>query len=119
MGMSEKEIRKKLESRIDDFRAAKEELNENDKISILGHDYYTFSDWLYDYIYVFSKDEHHKAKKLELSNLWVEERDYFLFFDDGTIEYHYTNYQDDVKIKLGGDDYELMSNIRKDCLGCW
>ena len=117
--MSEKEIGKKLKSRVDNFKDVIRQLNETGKIIGFDYDYKSFTEWLNDYARTFVEDERYRAKRLELNCSCVGTRDYFLFFENETIEYHYIDYYDDVKIKLWGGDYELMSNIREGYLDYW
>lgn len=54
-------------------------------------------------------DPRYRAKRLELS--YGGPQDYFLFFEDETIEYHYLDWYDGASTELSGDDYEVMKQI--------
>jgi hypothetical protein len=39
-------------------------------------------------------------------------QDYFLFFEDGTIEYWFLDWFDGATLTLSGHDYEVMAQVR-------
>jgi len=110
--MSEtKEREKKCEERIDnhlestilDFTHALHEEWQD------GEEYEDFIEWLNSYCLNYASDPHFRAMKLELS--WGGPSDFFLFFDDGTIEYHFQDWGDGAKRELYGNDLEIMSEV--------
>jgi len=104
-----------LQDRIKDVeQALKAEENEYGKIVIDGEEYEDLFDWINQYALVYSDDPHYRAKRLELS--WGGPQDYFLFFEDGTIEYHFLDWFDGAKIELQGKQYEIMRELFERCL---
>lgn len=99
----EERIDRALASRIDDFKNAL-----NGKYPD-GEHYEDFVDWLNSYALAYEDDPYYRAKKLELS--WGGPADYFLFFEDGTIEYHYQDWFDGAKRELDGRDYDIMQEV--------
>jgi hypothetical protein len=95
-------IGKELRKRIEVFEAA------------LRGEYGDFSEWLDGYILAYSDDPHYRAKRLDLS--YGGPQDYFLFFEDGTIEYRFLDWFDGATLVLSGHDYEVMAQVR-DILG--
>ncbi len=74
-----------------------------------GEEYEDFNDWLNCYSLAYADDPHYRAKKLELS--WGGPADFFLFFEDETIEYHFQDWGDSAKRELYGDDLETMLEV--------
>lgn len=73
------------------------------------NEYEDFIEWLDCYILAYADDPHYRAKKLELS--WGGPADYFLFFEDETIEYHFQDWFDGAKRELDGEDYDIMKSV--------
>jgi hypothetical protein len=96
-------IGKELRGRIEDFEAAlRGEYPEGR--------YEDFIEWINEYALAYSDDPYYRAKRLELS--WGGPQDYFLFFEDGTIEYWFLDWFDGAKLVLSGHDYEVMAQVR-------
>jgi hypothetical protein len=87
-----------LRSRIEDFEAA------------LRGEYEDFIEWINEYALAYSDDPHYRAKRLELS--YGGPQDYFLFFEDGTIEYRFLDWFDGATLTLSGHDYDVMAQVR-------
>jgi len=62
----------------------------------------------------YEDDPHYRAKKLLLSTGGPE--DFFLFFEDGDIEYHYLDWYDGAYRVLYGEDYKLMKRFFEEVL---
>ena len=103
----EDRIEKELKERIEDFKHA---LKGDWEYFNDGCSYENFIDWLNSYALAYDDDSHHRAKRLELS--YGGPQDYFLFFEDGSIEYHFLDWYDGAKRELYGEDYEIMSEVR-------
>jgi hypothetical protein len=73
-------------------------------------EYEDFIEWINEYALAYSEDPHYRAKRLELS--WGGPQDYFLFFEDGTIEYWFLDWFDGANVELFGHDYEVMAQVR-------
>lgn len=99
-------IEKELRGRIQDFKAALEEAEKEED--------FDFYDWINENALAYDDDPYYRAKRLELS--YGGPQDYFLFFEDGTIEYHFLDWFDGAKITLEGEDYKIMEQVR-DLLG--
>ena len=110
-------IEQELEERIKDFKTAlkRSEKSEDGSFTIDGDDYEDFISWINSYALAYAEDPHYRAMRLELS--YGGPQDYFLFFDDGTIEYHFLDWFDGAEIILSGKDYEVMEKV-KDYLTC-
>ena len=101
----EQRIDKELRGRIKDFRhALKEDWKYFD-----DYEYEDFGDWLNQTALAYSDSPHYRAKCLELS--CGGPQDYFLFFEDGTIEYHFLDWFDGAKRILEGDEYDTMKQV--------
>jgi len=107
-------IKKELEGRIKDFQTALKK-SEDGSFTIDGDDYEDFISWINSYALAYAEDPHYRAMRLELS--YGGPQDYFLFFDDGIIEYHFLDWFDGAEIILSGKDYEVMEKV-KDYLTC-
>ena len=106
----EERIKEKLKGRIADFKRALESAKKNDgKVIMDDETYEDLIDWLNNYALTYEDHPHYRAKKLELS--WGGPQDYFLFFEDGTIEYHFLDWLDGAKRELNGKDKEVMQEI--------
>jgi len=104
-------IDEELKYRIAEFRKAIEaEYPYKDD----GYEYEDFIEWINSNSLALGDDPHYRAKKLELS--WGGPQDYFLFFEDETIEYHFLDWFDGAKRELEGQDYKVMAEV-KDSLG--
>jgi len=99
----------KLEQRIKDFKEALEQTRKG-SIVVEGDEYEDFYDWINCYALSYTDDPYYRAKRLELS--CGGPADYFLFFEDGTIEYRYLDWFDGASVVLDGEDYEVMSEVR-------
>lgn len=103
-------IYEKLESRMKDFRRAVKTYEKLGRVVDRDkQEYNDITDWLNNYALGFDDDIKYRAKRLELS--YGGPQDYFLFFEDGTIEYHYLDWYDGASTDLSGDDYEVMQQI--------
>jgi len=102
----EERIDEMLKERIEDFRHALQEDWE-----YFGEQYEDFIEWINSYALAYSDDPHYRAKRLELS--WGGPQDYFLFFEDGTIEYHFLDWFDGAKRELDPDseEYKIMREV--------
>jgi hypothetical protein len=96
-------IGKELHGRIEDFEAAL-------RGEYPDGEYGDLIEWLGEYALSYSDDPHYRAKRLELS--WGGPQDYFLFFEDGTIEYRFLDWFDGAELTLSGHDYEVMAQVR-------
>jgi len=105
----EKRIDEALQDRIERFKKALDEFNKTGKIKEDDVVYESFLEWLSENCLAVSKDPHYRAIKLELS--YGGPQDYFLFFDDGTIEYYFLDWFDGAKRELIGEDYEVMDGV--------
>ena len=109
-------IDERLEDRLKDFKEALEKSKNNKTFEIDGNKYESFIDWLNSYALAYSDDIHYyRGKRLELS--WEDSQDYFVFFEDGIIEYHYLDWFDGeeralMKRFLIGNDLEIMKEVR-------
>lgn len=70
-----------------------------------------FTEWINSYALSYEDDPHFRAKKLVLS--WGGGSDYFLFFEDGAIEYHFEDWFDGAKRELSGREYEVMNEVKE------
>ena len=106
----EERIDQKLRTRINQFKQALESYEKHGKV-IIGKDevYEDLIDWLNHIALAFDEDPHYRAKRLELS--YGGPQDYFLFFEDGTIEYHFLDWFDGASRELTGEDYEIMEQV--------
>ena len=101
-----KEFNEQLEDRINDFESA---LNGRDPET--WEKVNNFLDWLNDYVLTYEDDPYYRAKRLVLS--WGGPgADRFLFFKDGTIEYHCLCLDKYVTSVLGGHNLEIMEQVR-------
>ena len=98
----EERIDEELKSRIEDFRNALKGKYEDYK-------YEDQIEWLNSYALAYNDDPHARAKRLELS--YGGPQDYFLFFEDETIEYHFLDWFDGAKKELEGEDYKTMKDF--------
>ena len=111
----EEKIDESLKSIIEDVKEALVSANKNDGRVIIGDDEYEdLNEWLNNYALSYDDDLHYRAKKLELS--WGGPSDYFLFFEDGTIEYYYLDWFDGAKRELEGEQKEIMEELYNRCL---
>ena len=110
----EERIDKELEARIKDFKRALEERDEDGRVVIDGEVYEDIIEWLNTYALAYEDDPHYRAKRLELS--WGGPSDYFLFFEDGDIEYRFLDWFDGASRKLTGEDYEIMKRFYDEVL---
>jgi len=105
----EERIDEELESRLKDFKLALdgkygEALGDKDM------EIEDFLDFINNYALAYDDDAHYRAKRLELS--WGGPQDYFLFFEDGIIEYHFLHWFDGAKRTLEGENYKIMAEVR-------
>ena len=110
----EERIDKELEGRIKDFKRALEERDEDGRVVIDSEVYEDIIEWLNSYALAYEDDPHYRAKRLELS--WGGPSDYFLFFEDGDIEYHFLDWFDGASRRLTGEDYEIMKKFYEEVL---
>ena len=111
----EERIDEELRSRIADFKQALESAKKNNgKVVKEDYTYENITEWINSYALAYEDHPHYRAKKLELS--YGGPQDYFLFFEDGTIEYHFLNWFDGAKKELYGKDKEIMKEIYDRCL---
>jgi len=103
MKTCEQRIDKNLKSRLQDF---KEALKQARKDKIIED----FINWISSYALAYSDDSYYRAKRLELS--YGGPQDYFLFFEDGSIEYHFLDWFDGAQRTLEGEDYETMQKVK-------
>ena len=99
----EERIDAELKDRIQDFKNALKGKFDD------GCEYEDFIEWINSCSLAFENDPHYRAKKLELS--WGGPADFFLFFEDGTIEYHFQDWFDGDKRMLRGKDYKIMKEV--------
>ncbi len=111
----EERIDKELKRVIGDFKRAMESINEDGQVVISEDEVYEdIIEWLNSYALAYEDDEHYRAKKLELS--WGGPSDYFLFFEDGDIEYHFLDWFDGASRRLTGEDHEVMKKFYDEVL---
>ena len=112
----EDRIDEELRGRIEDFSQAMKSADHNDG-KVINEDGYSYEDmveWINAYALSFGDDPTFRAKRLELS--WGGPQDYFLFFDNGDIEYHFLDWFDGAKRRLDGADYTLMREFYDEVL---
>jgi hypothetical protein len=106
----EERIDKELEERVEEIKIAIESSDKNDGKVITDNDEFEdILDWVNSYSLAYDDDTHEKAKKWELS--WGGPQDYFLFFEDGEIEYHFLDWYDGAKRVLWGKDKEILQEL--------
>lgn len=107
----EKRIDEQLKDRITEIEKALElASNSNEgKFEIGGDEYSDITEWINCYSLAYSDDPYYRAKRLELS--CGGPQDYFLFFGDGSIEYHFLDWFDGAKRELEGKEEEIMQNL--------
>lgn len=77
-------------------------------------DYEDFGDWLNSIALEYIDDEKYRGKRLLLSTGGPE--DYFIFFENGDITYHYNDWFDGAKIYLRGEDLDIMREVYENYL---
>ena len=104
-------IYENLKGRIEYFGEIINSMNKNDGKIILndGTTYEDIFDWLNQCVLFYGDDPHYRAKRMELS--WGGPQDYFLFFEDETIEYWFLDWFDGAHMELEGEEYEIMQQI--------
>jgi len=112
----EERIDAELEKVLQTFRKAIESANENDGKVIMNEDeeYEDIYEWIDTYALAYEDDPHYRAKRLQLSTGGPE--DFFLFFEDGNIEYHFLDWYDGASRRLSGEDYEFMKRFFEEVL---
>ena len=105
-----------LQGRIEEFEEA---LNYFDYLGTKEEneyleDYEDFGDWLNSIALEYIDDEKYRGKRLLLSTGGPE--DYFIFFENGDIAYHYNDWFDGAKIYLHGEDLDIMTEVYKNYL---
>jgi len=111
----EERIEERLKSRIADFKRALESAEKNDgKVIMDDCTYEDLIEWINSYALAYEDHPRYRAKELELS--WGGPQDYFLFFEDGTIEYHFLDWFDGAKRELHGEDKKIMKEVYDRCL---
>ena len=112
----EEKIEAELEKVLQTFRKAMESADENDGKVVINEDeeYEDIYEWIDTYVLAYEDDPHYRAKRLQLSTGGPE--DFFLFFEDGDIEYHFLDWFDGASRKLSGEDYELMKRFYEEVL---
>ena len=111
----EERIDAELERVLQTFRKAMESADREGQV-IMNDDevYEDIYEWLNSYALAYEDDPHYRAKKLLLSTGGPE--DFFLFFEDGDIEYHYLDWYDGAYRVLYGEDYKLMKRFFEEVL---
>ena len=100
-------IEAELEDRISDFEKA---LKGDYSFQGEGYDYEDFFEFINSYALAYTDDSHNRGKRLELS--YGGPQDYFVFFEDGTIAYHFLDWFDGAEKTLYGNDLEVMEEVR-------
>jgi len=77
-------IETELKDRISDFEKA---LEGDYSFQGEGYEYEDFIEFINSYALAYEDDPHYRGKRLELS--YGGPQDYFVFFEDGTITYHF------------------------------
>jgi len=98
----EDRIDEQLASRINDFKNALEGKYEDGE-------YEDQIDWINSVALKYSDDTHYRAKRLLLSTFGPE--DYFLFFEDGSIEYHFLDWLDGAERLLTESNFSTMKEF--------
>ena len=112
----EEKINDELEKVLQTFRKAIESAEKNNGKIIINEneEYGDIYEWLDSYALAYEDDPHYRGKKLLLSTGGPE--DFFLFFEDGDIEYHYLDWYDGAYRVLHGEDYKLMKRFYEEVL---
>ena len=100
-------IEAELKGRIADFEKA---LKGDYSFQGDGYEYEDFIEFINSYALAYEDDPHNRGKRLELS--YVGPQDYFVFFEDGTITYHFLDWFDGAEKTLYGHDLEVMEAVR-------
>lgn len=112
----EDRIDEELKSRVEDIERVLEAVDSSeDGFEIDGDKYEDLAEWINWYALAYNDDPHYRAKRLELS--YGGPQDYFLFFEDGTIEYHFLDWFDGAKRILHGRDEEVLRDLHERCFG--
>ena len=115
----QEKIRKELQDRIDEeFKDAMKYFEgrhrEEEEGQEYNEDYEDFGEWLSSISLDYSDDEVYRGKQLLLSTGGPE--DYFIFFENGDITYHYNDWFDGAKIYLRGEDLDIMREVYENYL---
>jgi hypothetical protein len=86
------------------------ELSKQSPFNWEGDQYEDFIDWLNSYALAYEDDPHYRAKRLELS--CGGPQDYFLFFEDSTVEYRFLDWFDGAERTLQGENLRVMTEVR-------
>jgi len=101
-------IEAELKGRISDFEKA---LKGDYSFQGEGYEYEDFIEFINSYALAYEDDPHYRGKRLELS--WGGPQDYFVFFEDGSITYHFLDWFDGAEVKLYGHNLEVMEAVRE------
>ena len=71
--------------------------------------YEDFIDWLNQFALAYSDDPHYRAKRLELS--CGGPQDFFLFYENGDIEYRFLDWFDGAVRLLDGHYRDVMNQV--------
>ena len=114
----QEKIRKELQDRIEEFKDAMKYFEGRHREEEEGQEYYEdyedFGEWLNSISLDYSDDEVYRGKQLLLSTGGPE--DYFIFFENGDITYHYNDWFDGAKIYLRGEDLDIMREVYENYL---
>ena len=111
----QEKIREELQDRIEEFENALKFFN-NEEIDNPEdfEGYEDFIDWLNSIGLYYGDDNKYRGKQLLLSTGGPE--DYFIFFENGDIAYHYNDWFDGAKIYLHGEDLDIMTKVYENYL---
>ena len=99
-------INREMKSRVRDFEDAMQGIDPETDKKVENFD---FLEWFHYYVLSYEYDSKYKAKKMVLS--WGGPDDFFLFHDDGTIEYYYSNWMDYAVCNVTGSNYAVMRKV--------
>jgi len=123
-----KEIKKRRKNKMKKYDSCEERIDESlkDRIEELAYalngqygeamgdttaEFEDFIDFINSYALAWEDDPEYRAKRLLLS--WGGPSEYFLFFDNGNIEYHYVDWGDSAVRSLSGYDYNIMQQVKE------
>lgn len=86
---------------------------ERKKFIIEGDVFKDFIEWIRSYARDYSDDPYYRAKRLTLAWDCDEVTYYFLFFEDGRVEFHYKDWFDYASRVLEGRNEKIMNKVKE------